>query len=248
MPAALRPGGADPRWSKGLAPVQFDSAATLYPLLLWAHVLVMGYWLGSELVINALTHYIARASDLPGAQRIRLWDFLLDVDQHVRNAMILSVPLGFTLAALLGLVPLTRVGLATLWIAAAAWFAFMWIVHWYRQSPRGPALSRWDWRLRYALILSFAAVGLSSLVTGRPIAARWLALKVLLFAVAIACGIAVRHYIRLAYRTVLPAIAADRADAADNTLFRTLMNRASWVLVALWSVLFAIGALGAFKP
>jgi hypothetical protein len=77
-----------------------------YPLVRWAHVLVMGYWLGSELVINALTHYIARTTSLPADERMRLWDFLLDVDQHVRNAMIMSVPLGFTLASMLGLVPL----------------------------------------------------------------------------------------------------------------------------------------------
>ena len=75
-----------------------------YPIVRALHVLVMGYWLGSELVINALTHYVARTTTLSGTERMRLWDFLLDVDQHVRNAMIMSVPLGFTLAAMLGLV------------------------------------------------------------------------------------------------------------------------------------------------
>jgi hypothetical protein len=222
--------------------------ASLYPLLLVAHVVVMGYWLGSELVINALTHYIARASSLPGAERIRLWDFLLHVDQHVRNAMILSVPLGFSLATLLGLVPLGRVGLVLVWVLSSGWFAYMWLVHLRRATPAGMALARWDWRLRYALILLFAVLGGVSLVTGRPIAARWLALKVLLFSPAIACGIFVRYYIREAYRSVLPAIAADRADAADNALFRLLMVRATGVLVALWAILFAIALLGTLKP
>ena len=78
-----------------------------YSLVHWAHVLVMGYWLGSELVINALTHYVTRADSLPGAERMKLWDFVLDVDQHVRNAMIMSVPLGLSLAAWMGLSPLT---------------------------------------------------------------------------------------------------------------------------------------------
>ena len=72
-----------------------------YPIVRALHVLVMGYWLGSELVINALTHYVARTTTLSGTERMRLWDFLLDVDQHVRNAMIMSVPLGFTLASML---------------------------------------------------------------------------------------------------------------------------------------------------
>jgi hypothetical protein len=222
--------------------------SSVYALLRWAHVLVMGYWLGSELVINALTHYITRATSLPGGERIRLWDFLLHVDQHVRNAMILSVPLGFSLAALLGLVPIGSIGLALIWLASVAWFWFMWIVHWRRKSPQGPALARWDWRTRYVLIAVFAATGSVSLITGWPVPAKWLALKALLFSAAIACGIAVRHYIREAYCSALPAIAADRADAADNETFRVLMVRATGALVVLWILLFTIGALGALKP
>jgi len=90
----------------------------LYPLVLWAHVLVMGYRLGSELVINALTHYITHATTLPGVERMKLWDFLLHVDQHLRNAMIMSVPLGFSLASILGLVSIRGLGFLLIWIAS----------------------------------------------------------------------------------------------------------------------------------
>jgi hypothetical protein len=219
-----------------------------YSLIGWAHVLVMGYWLGSELVINALTHYIARTTSLSGAERMRLWDFLLDVDQHVRNAMIMSVPLGFTLAAMLGLVVIEGPWMWALWIASALWFWFMWMVHWRRKDPNGAVWARWDWRLRYPLIAFFAGSGLLSLVTGSPYAAPWLAWKVLLFAGAMVCGIAVRHYIREAYKSAIPAIAADRATDADNEQFRILMIKATWALVVLWVLLFTIGALGALKP
>jgi len=219
-----------------------------YALVKWAHVLVMGYWLGSELVINALTHYIARTTSLSGAERMRLWDFLLDVDQHVRNAMILSVPLGFTLAAMLGLVPIEGVWMAMLWIASAIWFWFMWLVHWRRKAPEGAALARWDWRVRYPMIAFFACSALWSLHAGWPYPAPWLALKVLLFAGGMVCGIVVRHYIREAYRSALPAIAADRATTADNVEFAALMRKATAALVVLWVLLFTIGALGALKP
>lgn len=219
-----------------------------YSLLRWAHVLVMGYWLGSELVINALTHYIARTTSLTGAERMRLWDFLLDVDQHVRNAMIMSVPLGFSLAAMLGLVDIQGVGMWALWIVSALWFWFMWLAHWRRKSPQAPLLARWDWRIRYAVIAVFVGTAVSSLIVGWPYRANWLALKVLLLAGGIVCGIAVRHYIRAAYQSALPAIAADRASPADNERFRALMVKATWALVVLWVLLFTIGALGALKP
>lgn len=219
-----------------------------YALLHWAHVLVMGYWLGSELVINALSHYVARATTLSGAERMRLWDLVLDVDQHVRNALILSVPLGFSLAAAQGLVPLGDAGLVLLWIVSAAWFWFMWLVHWRRRKPEGAALARWDWWIRYALIALFALLSLWSLATGWPLAAPWLALKVLLFSGVIAGGVAVRYYIREAHRSALPAIAADRAGAAENRELQRLVVQATRVLVVLWVLLFAIGALGALKP
>ena len=96
-----------------------------YDFLLWMHVLVMGYWIGSDLVVNALTHYAVRASDLPVAERRRLWSFLMDVDQHPRNALIASVPLGFTLAAQLGLVWLDDAALVMLWAGSATWFGLM---------------------------------------------------------------------------------------------------------------------------
>jgi hypothetical protein len=71
---------------------------------------------------------------------------------------------------------------------------------------------------------------------------------VLLFVGCMACGIAVRYYIRAAYRSAIPAIAADRATPADNAEFAMLMRRATWALVVLWVLLFTIGALGALKP
>ena len=38
-----------------------------------------------------------------------------------------------------------------------------------------------------------------------------------------------------------------RATADDEATFRRLMARATWALVVLWTLLFTIGALGAFK-
>lgn len=83
-----------------------------YELMKWAHVALMGYWIGSDLVLNALTLYVARAGGLPPPERRRLWDFMLHVDQHPRNALILSFPTGVSLAAWSGLVPLGATGLA----------------------------------------------------------------------------------------------------------------------------------------
>jgi hypothetical protein len=171
----------------------------------------------------------------------------MDVDQHPRNALILSVPLGFTLAAQTGLVWLDNAALATLWIASAAWLACMWAAHWKRSAASGPALAKWDWRIRYVLIVAFLFLGIVSLVTGRPLAAPWLAWKVILFSGVLACGIGIRHYIRVSY-AAWPRIWAGQGTAADEAAVRTAMRRATWVLWCLWLLLAAIGWLGVTKP
>jgi len=218
-----------------------------YDILLWLHVLVMGYWIGSDLVINALSHYVVRAGELPGPERKRLWDFLMHVDQHPRNALILSVPLGFTLAAQIGLVQLDNAGLAVLWLASAAWFGHMWLTHWKREEAAGTWLAKWDWRIRYVLIAAFLAMGVQSLLTGSPLAAPWLAWKVILFACVMACGIGVRYYVRQCYRA-WPRIWEGRATAEDEAWVRKALMRANYVLWVLWGLLFVIGWLGVAKP
>ncbi len=218
-----------------------------YEIILWLHVAIMGYWIGSDLVVNALTHYVTRASTLPGPERRRLWEFLMHVDQHPRNALILSVPLGFTLSAQIGLLWLDNAAMAMLWIGSAAWFAYMWLVHWKRSAASGPALAKWDWRIRYVLIAMFVYMGVISLVTGKPLAAPWLAWKVILFAGVMVCGIGIRYYIRKSYR-VWPRIWAGQGSAEDERAVRTAMNRATWVLWCLWTLLVVIGWLGVAKP
>jgi len=220
---------------------------TYYSLTLWLHVLVMGYWIGSDLVVNALTHYTANASGLSGAERKRLWDFLLDVDQHPRNALIFSVPLGLTLASMLDLVAIHGAGLAAVWLLSALWFWFMWQVHWMHKRPEGRVWGKWDWRLRYVLIATAVGVGLVSLATGKPFAAPWLAWKVLLFGGVLTCGIGIRYYIRKAY-DAWPRIWADQAEPGDEAIVRRAMWHGTYVLWSLWALLVIIGWLGVAKP
>lgn len=218
-----------------------------YALVNWLHVLVMGYWLGSDIVVNAVTHYFSHAERLSPPERDRLWQFLLHIDQHPRNAMILSVPLGFTLAAQLGLVPLDAAGLAVVWGLSALWFGFMWLVHLRKDAPAGRALQRWDWRLRYGLIALFVALGAYGLATGQGVAARWLAMKLVLFGAVIACGLGIRHFITDVV-AAWPEFLRSGSTPAFERCIRLALWRGTYVLWGLWLLLLAIGYLGAAKP
>ena len=70
----------------------------LITLLLVAHIAVLGYWLGSELVINSTYRYVCYGRHIPFAERSRLMEHVMHVDQHVRYALVLQAGMGFGLA------------------------------------------------------------------------------------------------------------------------------------------------------
>lgn len=212
-----------------------------------AHIAVWGYWIGSDLVVNQLTHYLTKAERMEGAERDRLWHFLLDVDQHPRNALILTLPLGLTLASLLGIVALGTWGLAILWGLSGVWFAFMWRVHLRGHTAQGPALRTWDVRIRYALIALALIVAIWSLVAHGPIAAGWVAVKLMLFAGAMAAGIGIRLYI-IEFLKAWPQIVTQGSTPEREAAIRGSMRRATWVLVALHAMLLGAAWMGYAKP
>ena len=218
-----------------------------YDLTLWLHVAVMGYWLGSDFVINALTHYFKNAKDMPVPQRMKLWDFLLLVDQHPRNALILSLPLGFQLAGDLDLSPIKGPALVALWVAAISWFAFIWVLHFQVGKPAYRPLSKMDLTLRYSLIVGLFLIGVGSVLGDGPMMAKWLGAKVALFALIIACGLGIRHYIAQVY-SVIPALKANGSTPEVEAVITHALNWGSYVLYVLWVMIFVIGYLGAAKP
>lgn len=218
-----------------------------YDLFLWLHVAIMGYWLGSDFVLNALTHYFKNAKSLSVDERMKLWDFLLLVDQHPRNALILSLPLGFQLAAQLELSPITGPWLTALWVISIAWFIFIWVLHYQVGKPTYRPLSKIDLTFRYVLIAVLLVVGLASVFGDGPLGAKWLGAKVALFALIISCGLGIRHYIAQVY-AVFPTFKADGSSPEVEAVITHALNWGSYVLYVLWAMILVVSYLGAAKP
>jgi hypothetical protein len=218
-----------------------------YDLVLWLHVAVMGYWLGSDFVINATTHYFKNAKDLDPKQRMKLWDFILLVDQHPRNALILSLPLGFQLAADLNLSPIQGPWLVALWVVAIVWFIYIWVLHYQVGKPAYKPMSKIDLTFRYGLIAVLFVTGVLSIFTGEPLAAKWLGVKVTLFSLIICCGLGIRYYIAKVY-AVFPEMRAGKITPESEAIITHSLNWGSYVLYVLWALMLVVGYMGAAKP
>lgn len=136
----------------------------LIPTLIAAHIAVLGYWLGSDLCINSTFRFVSRASSMPFNERDKLMDHVLDIDQHVRYAMVLQVGIGTALAAQLGYLPGGNSLAILAAVVALVWLTLVELTHRLRQQKAGTALARIDRGTRYLVIavaLAMAAGGLS---------------------------------------------------------------------------------------
>jgi hypothetical protein len=209
-------------------------------VLLALHIAVLGYWLGADLVINSEYRFVVNRSDLPVAARDALMDHVMEVDQHVRYALVLQAMLGAMLLAATGLAPAAFGWIALL--AGAAWLALVEVTQRARKQPRGAVLARIDRTLRYAVAALLVILAIA--LTDWP---GWLRIKLALFAGVIGCGVLIRFAL-IRHFTVWQALVANGPTPDREAQLRAIYLRASGVLLVLWTLVLTIAALAVIKP
>lgn len=215
-------------------------------VILVAHIAVLGYWLGSDLVINSTFRYVSRTGSLPFVERARLLDHVMDVDQHVRYALILQLGLGTALAALLGYLPGGKTLAGAAGIGAVAWLALVELTHRLREQPSGVLLGRIDRSLRYLAIIILLSVGVAGLA-GYIQLTGWLALKLAVLAGAVSCGLGIRLELERYFR-VWADIEANGSTPEREHLLRRRYASSTAVLVLLWLFIGTIVGISVWKP
>lgn len=210
------------------------------------HIAVLGYWLGSELVINSTYRYVSYSRDMPFAERQRLMDHVMVVDQHVRYALVLQAMLGTMLAASYGLIPGGDATVTAAGVAGIVWLGFVEAVHRLHKTRLGRRLAAVDRGSRYVLMAALAALafGLVGAEWAMPL---WLRLKLGLFAGVMACGVGIRFALIAHFRT-WAVMASDGVTPERNAVIERTYVRATSVLVLLWVFIAAIVVVSVTKP
>ena len=157
-----------------------------YSLLLTLHILLLVYWLGADVAVF-LASFMLRDRRKPVERRLALLPLVLLVDMFPRVALIAMVPVGLALAwaghwaPIPAWLPLAAALAAAVWIAA--------VIRQFRAPV--PAIRRAD--LAWRAVLMLAAFGLAggSLAGAGPFPV-WLGLKIGLFGLILAAGMAIR--------------------------------------------------------
>ncbi|MEQ9111958.1 MAG: hypothetical protein RIF37_17765 [Rhodospirillaceae bacterium] len=218
----------------------------LIEVLLVFHIGVLGYWLGSEFVINSEYRYVCRASAMPFPERKKLMEHVMDVDQHVRYALVLQAALGTVLAALLGYIP---GGTTLAWVAGTVgivWLAFVEIIHRVRHGAGGQTLALIDRFIRYVLLTVLFGVGVATALGAIKLQG-WLALKLVLFGCVMASGVGIRISIIEFFRVWRDIDTNGSTDDKEKEI-RWIYTWGTGILVLLWVFIAAIVVLSVMKP
>lgn len=214
--------------------------------LLVAHIVVLGYWLGSELVINSTYRYVCYADDMPFAERTRLMDHVMHVDQHVRYALVLQTSLGLMLATAYGFVSGGAMMIAIFGVAGLFWLAFVEAVHRLRKHSVGKLLGNIDRASRYILMALLIVLALGLMGEAWPLP-KWLRWKLAAFACVIACGVGIRFALIAHFKT-WAEMASSGVTPGRNAVIKATYIKATSVLLVLWVFIAIIVWLSVAKP
>jgi hypothetical protein len=217
-----------------------------YELLVLAHILVIGYWLGTDLAV----YYISSAivdPDRPVPVRIFAAKVMLLLDMVPRTALILTLLIGLSLAGARWLPP-SLMAAWWLWPLLLAWLALTWAVFRLEHAALGHTLARVDFAFRILVMLACFGLAIALFAGAGPFTVLpWLAGKLAIMGLIIALGLIIRIQLK-PFGPLFGLVAQGQADAATEARLQRLIARVKIPVWVIWISLVVAAVLGSLKP
>ena len=203
---------------------------------LWklVHVLTFVYWVGADLGVFYSARLVINQS-YSLQTRATMLKMLGLIDMIPRFMLILTFPVGATMASNLGIGPQSGYWLAAVWILAILWLVLVTQVYRNEDTDAGRMLAKIDVYLRIIFVVFLIASAVWSLTGSGPFKTGWLSLKVLLFAGTVICGIAIRVTFAPFVGAFKIIVAKEPSPSAEATMKRAL-NHASPFVLGIWII------------
>ncbi|MBL8642671.1 MAG: hypothetical protein JNK21_01975 [Rhodospirillaceae bacterium] len=212
----------------------------------YVHILLLVFWVGTDVGVFLCAN-VARTTKYSLETRNALFTVLGDIDLLPRFCFALIFPSGLTLIDAVGLYLVPLWALLAAWAVGGAWVIAIWRAH--VNGKAGwvgafRAVQYWGQGLFGGALVS---AGIASLMSGEPVAEKWLAAKILLLGAV--CFIAmlmtaVSRPFDAAYTEInvsgsTPALEATASKSMGQTLA---------VVLVLYVTLLVTAFLGTVKP
>ncbi|TVQ37886.1 MAG: hypothetical protein EA370_06355 [Wenzhouxiangella sp.] len=215
---------------------------------LWvlAHILVIAYWLGTDLAVYYISGAIVDETK-PTSVRVYAAKAMLLLDMVPRTALILTLLTGLGLATR-GWLPHPAVGWWWLWPALLAWLALTWAVFHLEHSPLGAFLAKVDFGLRILIILTLLITTLAlSLGWGQFAVLPWLAAKLGIMALIMFLGLVIRVQLK-PFGPLFARVAQGNSDPTTERNLRRLIAQVKVPVWVIWISLVLAAAMGKLQP
>jgi hypothetical protein len=202
---------------------------------------LFAYWLGPDWGVFVNGRRVANET-LAREERLRFLVAAVGIDVLPRSAIVLIVAVGFTLGQRGGYIDMPSWVLVLVWLIAAAWLALV-LLTGYVLKP-GALKTRLDGLhlgLRHGLTAIFVLLGGYSLLLGEPVTSAWLAAKLILLALLLTGGTALRIIVRGWVQELTGQPGSEGHIARTYPFTRKLVY-------LFWGTTIAIAFLGVTKP
>lgn len=213
-----------------------------YLLIKLLHIICFVYWLGGDLGTFYASRFVVR-SDLSNESRSTALTIMMGCDQGPRFAMPLILPLGLHLAHITGLFAVSDAWLTVTWVLAAIWVTTVMVLHFAHGKSFIPALTQFDFYFRAVMIVGLLGLSIYALMTGNILKADWLATKLLIFALLVACGLMIRVGLKPFMTGWGKLMSGDSSDAVNQQIQQAIAKCRPYVY-AIWAGLLICAALG----
>jgi hypothetical protein len=217
-----------------------------YFLLKLAHILLFVYWLGADIGVFYSARFVRNATLDTSSRRTAL-QILAWVDQIPRYCLVLMLPVGYSLAATLGLVRMPAVGYIVLWAISLGWLWMVWAIHHFQGKPLAERLRRIDLTWRWVLCAGLLWDGWTGLRGTGHIFADWVSIKFLLLASMLFCGIMIRMRGRALGPALKQILEHGSTPALEGAVTDSFAKTRPFVL-AIWLLLVVAAWVGIAKP
>lgn len=206
-------------------------------LLKLGHLLCLVYWLGADLGVFYSSYFVAD-DKLSTETRVAMGKLLFALDQAPRICMPLIFAFGGHLAIKMGYWPLPTAGPMAIWGLCLVWLGIVVTLHFGGHRAWLTAVDCW---LRVAIVAGLVGYAAHGIVTGSVVT--WLAIKLLVFALLVACGLLIRLFLG-PFGPAFAAVAQGNASAADNAAIRNTFARTRPLVLIIWAGLLTNTVLG----
>ncbi len=221
------------------------SGITLYGLLDYIHIMLLVFWLGTDLGVLLAARRVREAALTP-AERLTLLELALRIDLLPRIAFSLMFAVGATLGHLGGTLTLPGWALALLWALTGLWLTLTLALAASEGKPRQAALAAVQrlWLVTVALACAFAAAWL---FTGTAAVPGWLTLKIGLYGLVCLAALGIDR----AFLPLIPAMVELAESGSSPTLERRIrgaIDHALRYVYGLYALLLLAAFLGVTRP